>query len=292
MKITDLVVDRGLRDALWLLRHRLRGRRITEPACRKCGYYVTGLPEPRCPECGADLTKVGVIDPANVLYRPIVRRWALALAVVGIWTIVIILLGVMVLALFVPWQISQFRDVTLRGASGAYGTVSLYGTTTFSRLPWSKYEAPFSQLELRVAPAEDDFPLMIVRIESATAASEFMMLRKPVDGGLVPVPKPESNTLDSYETLLRWMELIGVDTSQPSVREEAEELHAIIQTARNATWSGFYASVEQMPLRHMTTQGWGGYASEHCHLSYRICALVALVLFWGLGIKLLVLRRG
>lgn len=24
-----------------------------ENCCRKCGYLLTGLPEPRCPECGA-----------------------------------------------------------------------------------------------------------------------------------------------------------------------------------------------------------------------------------------------
>ena len=27
------------------------------PVCRNCGYYLRGLPEPRCPECGAAFDK-------------------------------------------------------------------------------------------------------------------------------------------------------------------------------------------------------------------------------------------
>ena len=30
----------------------LPGRRGTETRCRKCGYILRGLTEPRCPECG------------------------------------------------------------------------------------------------------------------------------------------------------------------------------------------------------------------------------------------------
>lgn len=37
---------------LWLWRHASRKLRRLESRCERCGYLLTGLPEPRCPECG------------------------------------------------------------------------------------------------------------------------------------------------------------------------------------------------------------------------------------------------
>jgi hypothetical protein len=36
----------------WVLLVVLEKRRDTETRCRKCGYILRGLSEPRCPECG------------------------------------------------------------------------------------------------------------------------------------------------------------------------------------------------------------------------------------------------
>ena len=41
--------------ALWLLR---RDRHVPGH-CRRCGYNLTGLPEPRCPECGQPFEAMG-----------------------------------------------------------------------------------------------------------------------------------------------------------------------------------------------------------------------------------------
>src|ERR1700722_12836682 len=40
-----------------------RGRKIggVEPRCAGCGYIVVGLPAPKCPECGADLSRPGAV---------------------------------------------------------------------------------------------------------------------------------------------------------------------------------------------------------------------------------------
>jgi hypothetical protein len=40
-----------------------RGRKIGggEPRCAGCGYIVVGLPAPKCPECGADLSRPGAV---------------------------------------------------------------------------------------------------------------------------------------------------------------------------------------------------------------------------------------
>lgn len=37
--------------ALWMYQ-RLTPRTDGETRCRKCGYILRGIPEPRCPECG------------------------------------------------------------------------------------------------------------------------------------------------------------------------------------------------------------------------------------------------
>lgn len=42
------------------------GRRVTEPACGRCGYPARGLGSLDCPECGADLRDVGIVTPALV----------------------------------------------------------------------------------------------------------------------------------------------------------------------------------------------------------------------------------
>ena len=36
----------------------VRGRHRAKPGhCSKCGYHLTGLPEPRCPECGTEFER-------------------------------------------------------------------------------------------------------------------------------------------------------------------------------------------------------------------------------------------
>lgn len=56
---------------------KLRGR-AKRPECAECGYVVEGLGGSRCPECGADLRVVGVVEPGAE--RPVrsVRVWTMA----------------------------------------------------------------------------------------------------------------------------------------------------------------------------------------------------------------------
>ena len=56
---TNLVLHRVLAWLLYSTPAALMGiwlfgklnRKTLDPSCRKCGYHLKGLPEPRCPEC-------------------------------------------------------------------------------------------------------------------------------------------------------------------------------------------------------------------------------------------------
>ncbi len=47
----------------------LRLRKGDTPYCGKCGYNLTGLTSPRCPECGELLSEVPIVRGELVLHR-------------------------------------------------------------------------------------------------------------------------------------------------------------------------------------------------------------------------------
>ena len=67
---------------VFLILRRRRGASVDVPSCRKCLYAVVGLDGHVCPECGSDLTVVGIIEPDHV--KPMS-----ALTRVMVWTCLI-----------------------------------------------------------------------------------------------------------------------------------------------------------------------------------------------------------
>src|SRR5215831_14959884 len=63
-------------------------RRLREPGCGRCGYPVTGLATPECPECGADLRLAGINTPALAM-RHRGGLWGAILA----WTVLAVTIG-------------------------------------------------------------------------------------------------------------------------------------------------------------------------------------------------------
>ena len=59
----------------WTISRRLR---VTQEVCPRCAHSVRGLMEPRCTECGEDLSR-GVVRSGGI--RPMPRRWFGALTV-------------------------------------------------------------------------------------------------------------------------------------------------------------------------------------------------------------------
>ena len=106
-----------------------RGRRIegAEPRCATCGYIVIGLPEPTCPECGADLQRPGAVltggrRPPGRIVRSIAWSafcvFAVAVPISAIWP------------RYVEPLVPRLRDVSIvltfaQPKSGAYRSIEL-----------------------------------------------------------------------------------------------------------------------------------------------------------------------
>src|SRR5690606_10574756 len=111
--------------ALWRLIGNVRGK-PARPCCARCGYPTTEHASVRCPECGADLLREGVLTPAMR-----VRSAGGVLLVVGAWTII---LGVATSTLMswaafaMPVRMEARVNVSGAPASGQYAKYTLRGT--------------------------------------------------------------------------------------------------------------------------------------------------------------------
>lgn len=61
----------GLYPALLFLRFLRQTRRDRSGFCDKCGYNLTGLTEPRCPECGKEFDHAGLAPQPSIANRPL-----------------------------------------------------------------------------------------------------------------------------------------------------------------------------------------------------------------------------
>jgi len=111
--------------ALWRLIGNVRGK-PARPCCARCRYPTTEHASVRCPECGADLLREGVLTPAMR-----VRSAGGVLLVVGAWTII---LGVATSTLMswaafaMPVRMEARVNVSGAPASGQYTKYTLRGT--------------------------------------------------------------------------------------------------------------------------------------------------------------------
>jgi hypothetical protein len=178
-------------------------RRGGPPGCGHCGYPATGLAKLVCPECGADLTRVGILTRRSV--RPVGRVYAFAL-----WTVAALALGAAVgnlVGLELPRPHRQTQTVLLTPNSGRFGNVmvELVGVPEGrvaryerARLIRSGPGAP--------APLEVDLAALIGASPWHTGGGR--------DGGAVTVGElsrwlggADEEALDLYQRLVHWAAL-------------------------------------------------------------------------------------
>jgi hypothetical protein len=289
--IPGRVVDRGLRDFLWLLRRRLRGERITEPACRRCGYFVAGLTAPKCPECGADLERNGVIDPARV------RWWPLRLAGIAAWTILLALVAFRFGDRIVPRHFMDYGNVVIAGKPDGGPFINIFAhSERYLGWPWTIGSRPVHSIMLIASPSADSQwpmqPMQELTIDLMTGTSEIMTFRIPDASGASAATNREEEIFQGGETILRWLARERLDTSDENVIAKADELLQIIRAAQDANTVDFVAAFRRMPLAQFEKEPSGSGAHYMRTGTRTLMIRLVSIAIWIAGLLLIACVRG
>jgi len=252
---------------VFLIVHHFRSRRaaaVTDAVCGRCGYNVSGLPTFTCPECGSDLRGVGIVTPGQ--RRPI-GPWGRAL----LWTLILpapaLILSVAAAVFVLPLENTRSDKLTLASPpSGAYRGVELTagGRTLF--WPWER-STRGQQMSLQhvtihlerfvgaVNPLEIDLARMAYRV-------------RQMNGVLIE----QSSGFDAV-AVRDWMTDAGIDTANPQVQAEIQEICGAVQSAQTA------ALTVPQPLMSRGPGSWTGSVSG-CYAGMLGCVSVGLAGFW------------
>lgn len=187
---------------LMAIRHLGRWR-VSVPSCPRCFYNVTGLTSNVCPECGANLNEVGVLEPGEM--KPLGR-----VAYAMIWTVVLGAVALLVspeILQYVPqkWSVMGER-VFASPKSGLYNSVTLTGTHIF-RLG----EDGRAQV-LTLTLNRNDGATSVLMADYNARECRF------IDVSEVKRPLAFNNE-EPTETLLMWFEANGIKASASLVKE-------------------------------------------------------------------------
>ena len=242
-----------------------------EPTCPTCGYVVIGLAGNVCPECGSDLSSIGVIRPDANRTAPLAR--------VALWTILF------ALPAFLVWREARPRLPVLNETtvtetfsgplSGAYKSMEV--RTIASRWYWRGRQPGPAQnrLEFRLQRLDNLQPLYVTKQPPLTPADhsaysqQFRAAESPRDYPRIFDRRP----------LLEWMRSQGVDTEDITVQAEVDAIgveldQRLVGFGRSGVPSPFASS----PVVRT------GYSGRPWWL-YVGCAAVALII-WLIGARL------
>ena len=206
--------------ALWLRRRRSAA---SQPACGRCGYFVTGLSGTVCPECGSDLRTVGVVAPGDARHAPT----RLQLAIFALLLPVPIIVGWHVVRPALPKRFIQWAVITLEQPnSGAYRQVRVEGWGH----RWGIFRPsviPLTDVEIRLArQAEHDLYYFI-------DVGNPVGTRRTVDygdGRVYRAPLVHHADAVTGSALLDWAARdAGLDRDDPRLHGEMRSLHTLLR---------------------------------------------------------------
>ena len=207
---------------LWAVWQTRRRSRTSEPACGRCGYFVTGLSGTVCPECGSDLRAVGVVAPGDARQAPTRFR----LAVLTLLLPLPIVLSWQLVHPVLPKRHSTMSIITLsQPASGAYRQIRIEA----SGQRWS------------FIPRRHILPMdLSIRVdrESEHDLYFFADLERPVgdkrtvdfgDGRTYIAPLVRTLGYINRDVLLEWLVRDGQLDRDDALRAEMQELELLLQ---------------------------------------------------------------
>ena len=219
---------------------------LSNLGCGRCGYSVEGLSELKCPECGADLTEVG-INQGNKT-----RRLVLFVLVPIFYTVALLLVAVVGYELssrFLPEYANANYSFQFEPVSDQYKEVGVHfdaeliipaGTPSSAGTSFSTHQAgaiPTSSITIsgtqsQFKATDIDIFLNLNPASGQTAGSRTAIGIDP-DTGVATWVDTGGNRLYSSgpfteKDLLAAFAINGIDTTRPDVQGEAKSLHAFI----------------------------------------------------------------
>lgn len=200
---------------LWRLLGNAR-RKVSEPQCVRCGYPTARLSALRCPECGADLLREGILTPSMR-----VRSAGGVFLAIAAWTLTIVAITLLLaswVAFAIPVETDIRAELTGEPASGHYQGVALRGEGKGNDRAFAIHSAQFTRL-LVVVTANDGVAhdLRLMR--------ESPSIRFRLEGA---DPLDPLSGVSLGEVFRELLVSAGAPPDDPATRSEAAELVNVV----------------------------------------------------------------
>ncbi|MFK7789600.1 MAG: hypothetical protein AB8C95_08950 [Phycisphaeraceae bacterium] len=275
-----------------------------EPACGNCGYSTKGISELKCPECGADLTVVGIVKLSDQGAGLAGCLWPLLLT---ISIIPLAVVGYIVLGLIVPHYSQQSTHFDLRPFSDEYAEIIVDVDLTVMTPPGTStsYSGFDLTSSMSTPPVTDiTFGDKGTKVRAKRIAIEAIPNNNSNTSGLMNyAPRFEVNPTTkiaswteakgtrhttqgpvSEKDVLAYLAYAGADTSNPDVITEARQLTAMIH--------GMISGTSAFQLQSFSNGGYGSGGTGQLGPVWMLPAYAgAWLLIWIVGILWLARRR-
>jgi hypothetical protein len=196
--------------AVIVLRYLLTPR-ITAPLCGRCRYDVTGLPSNICPECGADLNEVGILQPGSV--KPMGRLMRLSL-----WTISVAAVAVIVtppiLRSVPPLNQTTVQQTLSIPSSRLYKSVVVDAVRSWRR------DSQSANAEVRVTLTRLDNQQFEMTVNPNTDECTYVGATGRKQREVLPIADQDA----AAKTVIAWLDDCGISASGNALLPEAKQI--------------------------------------------------------------------